>query len=68
MKESNDLNSFLTSLERNELNEEQQILLSSYGGHEITITISGSNFLAGCVTNNCKGGNCSNCVAGCGGN
>lgn len=66
MKESDDLYSFLDSLDRNELNEEQQILLSSYGGSDITITVDGNNFLAGCVTNNCKGGNCGNCVSGCG--
>lgn len=65
MKESNDLSSFLDSLERNELNEEQQVLLSSYGGSDITITVDIGNILAGCITNNCKGGNCGNCVSGC---
>ncbi|HJE48374.1 hypothetical protein [Phocaeicola coprophilus] len=63
MERKNELLEFLRSLERKELNDEQQMLLLS-GGIEITIT--GNNFLAGCPTNNCKGGNCGNCVAGCG--
>lgn len=71
MKE-NDLNKkesfedFFKSLERSELSEEQQILLSSsYGGDGPTITVN--NNVEGCSTsNNCNGGNCGNCVRGCG--
>lgn len=65
MEKKNDLSEFLNSLERKELNNEQQMLLLSGG---ITITVSVGNILAGCITNNCKGGNCGNCVTGCGGN
>lgn len=65
MESRNDLSEFLNSLERKELSEEQQLLLLDGG---IDITITGNNFLAGCTSNNCKGGNCGNCVAGCGGN
>lgn len=64
MERKNDLSEFLKSLERKELNEEQQMLLLS-GGTNITIT--DNNVLAGCISNNCKGGNCGNCVSGCGG-
>lgn len=64
MERETDLSEFLKSLDRKELNEEQQMLLLSGG---IDITVTGNNFLAGCQTNNCKGGNCGNCVAGCGG-
>lgn len=63
MERKNGLSEFLKSLERKELNDEQQMLLLSGG---IDITITGNNFLAGCHTNNCKGGNCGNCVSGCG--
>lgn len=55
---------FFKSLERSELSEEQQILLSSYGGDDQTITVN--NSVSGCSVNNCQGGNCSNCVKGCG--
>lgn len=56
---------FFSSLERSELSEEQQILLSSFGGDGPTITVN--NNTAGCsTTNNCNGGNCGNCVRGCG--
>lgn len=65
MKEEHDLSSFLDSLERKELSNEQQLLLIA-GGDNPSITFNGNNFLAGCVTNNCKGGNCGNCVQGCG--
>lgn len=63
MERKNDLSDFLKSLERKELNEEQQMLLLAGG---VDITITGNNFLAGCRTNNCNGGNCGNCVSGCG--
>lgn len=57
MKENNELSLFLESIERVELNEEQQILLSTFGGHDASI-------LNRCNTsNNCNSGNC---VSGCG--
>lgn len=61
MKENNELDLFLESLERIELNEEQQILLSSFGGKNSSannVTWGGCN-----TTNNCNSGNC---VSGCG--
>lgn len=63
MKENTEIKRFLESLEISELTEEQQLLLTgSFGGS------GGSNgWLSNCDTNNCSGGNCGNCVAGCGG-
>lgn len=58
----NDLNDFIRSIERKELNEEQQLLLSHAGSGSETTVI---NSIEGC-TNNCHGGNCGNCVKGCG--
>ncbi|GFH98029.1 hypothetical protein [uncultured Phocaeicola sp.] len=62
--EKNDLEEFINSLERKELTEEQQVLLS-FGGDGPVITIN--NNVTGCsTTNNCNNGNCGNCVKGCG--
>ena len=61
-----DLDDFIRSLERKELTEEQQVLLS-FGGNNPAITVN--NNVAGCsTTNNCNDGNCGNCVKGCGSN
>lgn len=59
MKERLDFDLFINSLDRDELNEEEMILLSSLGGW----SVSGNN--TGKCVNNCNGGNC---VTGCGGN
>lgn len=64
MEKRVDLSEFLNSLERKELNSEQQLLLLV---GSVGITVSGNNVLADCSTINCKGGNCGNCVSGCGG-
>lgn len=54
--EKNDLEEFINSLERKELTEEQQVLLS-FGGDGPVITIN--NNVTGCsTTNNCNNGNC----------
>lgn len=64
MKKKNSLEEFLNSIERKELSEEQQTLLM-FGGNGPDITVV--NNVDGCgTTNNCEGGNCTNCVKGCG--
>lgn len=59
--------SFIDSIEKSTLNENQQVLLGTYGGTLTALndedTIINNN-VEGCqVVNNCNGGNC---VAGCG--
>ncbi len=66
MKKNKNLEDFLRFIERKELSEEQQTLLT-FGGNGPEITVN--NSIPGCMTtNNCDGGNCGNCVKGCGGN
>lgn len=65
MKENSSLKDFLNSIERKELSEEQQMLLT-FGGNGPEVTVN--NTTSGCsTTNNCDGGNCGNCVKGCAG-
>lgn len=64
MKEVSNLEEFLHSIERKELSEEQQTLLT-FGGNNPVVTVN--NNVTGCsTTNNCNDGNCGNCVKGCG--
>lgn len=60
-KSINEFDEFLQSVERNELSEEQQILLSSFGG-DLTVVHNDSPNCS-CNVNNCHDGNC---VSGCG--
>lgn len=60
--ETKGLNEFIHSIERKKLSKEQMVLLS-YAGSGPNIT--DVNSVEGC-SNNCHGGNCGNCVAGCG--
>lgn len=49
-KNCTDFDIFMNSIERIELTEEQQILLSSFGGK--------NSCTNECTVNNCEGGNC----------
>lgn len=65
MEENKELERFIESLERNELSEEQQVLLSGAGGGSITVD---NAVLSNCGSDdhtNCSGATCNN-VSGCG--